>query len=115
MLSQAIVRGASLRPQADKVFCDFFKIDQRTGILCSDALGAAFEAATGRTFGSRDELFNVFPQLKTPVTVPVCLRETGRWPFQNPTVWLYTVIWGLNDLVHMDRTAIATVVEAMGF
>lgn len=97
-LSDAILKGATLRPQGRAAYFSPNEFD----IVASCALGAAFEAVTGR----REHLFDTtiigtleehWPSLDQDIVHPIS-------HFHRP---LWDVITDLNDLAGWSREQIA--------
>jgi hypothetical protein len=104
-LSAAIREGSKLRPQG---FDDFFAM--QAGQLCSCALGAAYEAATGLTphMDSNALLEEVFPVLTEGTCCPV--QDCDDW-----CVTLLCTVAHLNDDHEWTRKQIADWVEGQGY
>lgn len=100
-LSTAIREGSKLRPQG---FGNYFGMSPShpANILCSCALGAAYEAVSHKTGDMRDvEIETVFPVLSEIII------GTGDT--------LLGIIVELNDEERLSREAIADQVEAWGY
>jgi hypothetical protein len=112
-LSEAIREGAKARPQAKGAF---FKRAGRNKTLCSCALGAAYEGATGRALVGKSkvvmkELVGFFPQLED--TVPEGFLNGGT--SLSAAEWkLAQLISVTNDRRGATREEIADGLEAQG-
>lgn len=113
-LSEAITKGAQLRPQA---FGSLFKFaGEQAEVATSCALGAAYEARYSHValpehhFDSYDDLEAAFPLLNAPAQCPVCIERLGR--NLTPRERLSAVISHLNDYHIYTRELIAEWVAA---
>ena len=107
-LSEAIQEGSKLRPQAFNAY-----FDKQNGVLCSCALGAAYEAALLQTAQEKDlfdadlsRLSKLFPELYQNVDYP--LEE-------EITMLLCDAITELNDEAKWSRTRIADWLAEQGY
>lgn len=120
-LSTLIREGAALRPPT---YGQFF--EDRDGVLCSCALGAAYEAATGKTEGTTDEIYRAL-KLGTEenlVAMPMRNRERFRsaLPYEARSNMnsLFGLIYFANDSLFMrkasedPREVVADALEAAG-
>lgn len=102
-LSAAIRTGAKKRPQQFEN--GFFRKDYR-GRICSCALGAPWEAVTGKTsFETGEFLYNYFPEI----------WDAAQHPVTNEQSELFKVAADLNDRQKWSREKIANFVESLGY
>lgn len=103
-LSEAIREGAKIRQQG---FGKLFDTDQEMNIICTCALGAAWEGAGNPyLYGcSTEGLKKQFP----------CLNDVVQSPDSLKTQPLLGIIINLNDDEKWTREQIANFVEKMGY
>lgn len=131
-LSEAILIGSKLRPQAfynffDDGIYDYMGIKQGTGELCSCVLGAVVEATFGRTEHKQiicdpsgnetltpdaDELFTAYPQLLKHADnfIGCCNHSDDSFYFEH----LINLLVHLNTYHKWPREKIADMLERKG-
>lgn len=107
-LSTAIREGAKLRPQYfEGYFGHIYPTEDSEGILCSCALGAAWEYARNQTF-CHQEAEQVLEYFGIIDYIYIC-------PASNKSKPLSLIITELNDDHLWTREQIADYVESLGY
>lgn len=106
-LSEAIRKGSELRPMGKRALF----VRREDGVICSCALGAAYEAITGShttpsviDIAARDPLGNSFPALFKPFATSVSGYD----------LQLHEIIAQTNDSGKFTREEIADWLESIG-
>lgn len=118
-LSEAIRAGAAMRPQGFHDYIRWIPDDAGNTVVCTCALGAAYEASTGQLPPSVDELDAADGPTSNPPSVLKQFADVLRVQVQHPLRPVqgdvaHTIV-SLNDTYKWTRERIADWLEQQGY